>query len=289
MEGATTKGVLSHLTLLEAQARSRKTQPQQPSRVKELKAKVEALRTQRDQLKAEIETHKNLQKMRASLDGRRTHEEEEEEMDEDSENSQLLRLMARHTQVEDLLHAHRIIGGYNVIKTHQGKGVCVSLATAYDDVYLETYNLEMDLKPKLRIIRHNIPPFIPLNSLVEQSNMQTDTRTFLETLSQHLNAFTGRKQQLKLVKELHKSVEVMESNVLCSLLVMMLTVPREKTAVLCTLDYTDHSKCLPTRVHFESEDQELPNSPEWKKNCSLLMETPVHKALTTMRKMGNIM
>lgn len=45
----------------------------------------------------------------------------------------------------------------------------------------------------------------------------------------------------------------MESNVLCSLLVLLFTVPREKTAVLCTLDYTDHTRCLPTRVHLESE------------------------------------
>lgn len=48
-------GVLGHLSLLEVQTRSRKTQ--QPSRVKELRAKVEALRIQRDQLKAEVETH----------------------------------------------------------------------------------------------------------------------------------------------------------------------------------------------------------------------------------------
>lgn len=48
-------------------------------------------------------------------------------------------------------------------------------------------------------------------------------------------------------------MEVMESNALCSILVLMFTVPRVKTAVLCTLDYTDHTRCLPTRVHFESE------------------------------------
>ncbi|XP_070777105.1 centromere protein O [Enoplosus armatus] len=291
MEGASTRGVLSHLNLLEVQARSRKTKPQQQqqqqSRAKELEAKVEALKIQRDQLKAEIDTHKNLQKLRASMDKQCTHEEEEE-MDEVSEKSQLLWLMARHTQLKDLLHAHHIIGGYNAIKTRQGKGVCVSLATAYQGVYLETYNLEMDLKPTLRISRHNIPPFIPLNSLAKQSDMHTDVRTFLDTLSQHLNAFVGRKQQLKLVKELHKSVEVMESNVLCSILVMVFTVPRDKTAVLCTLDYTDHTRSLPTRVHFECEDTELCDSPEWKKNCSLLTETPVHKALLTMRKMGNI-
>ncbi|XP_032356765.1 centromere protein O [Etheostoma spectabile] len=289
MDGASTKGVLSHLSLLEVQARSRKSERQQPSRVKELKAKAEALRTQRDQLKAEIETHKSLQKLRASMDKQCAHEEEEdEEMAEDSENSELLRLMARHTQLKDLLHAHDIIGGYSVIKTRQGKGLCVSVTTAYNGVYLENYNLEMDLKPTVRISRDNIPPFIPLKSLAEQSNMQTDIRTLLDPLSQHLNAFAARKQQLKLVKELHKSVKVMESNALCSLLVLMFTVPREKMAVLCSLEYTDHTRCLPTRVHFECEDQGLPDSPEWKKNGSLLMETPVHKALKTMKKMGDI-
>ena len=150
-------------------------------------------------------------------------------MDEDSENSQLLKLMARHTQVKDLLLAHHLVGtdyhlcpcvysilisvslpspppllmspgGYDIVKTRHGKGVCVSVATAYEGVCLETYNLEMDLKPTLRICRHNVPPFIPLSGLAEQSHMQTDIRAFLDTLSQRLNAFAGRKQQLQLVK-----------------------------------------------------------------------------------------
>uniref|UniRef100_A0A3B4TV11 Centromere protein O n=1 Tax=Seriola dumerili TaxID=41447 RepID=A0A3B4TV11_SERDU len=280
-------GVLGQLNLLEAQARNRKVRLQQQSLVKQLEAKAEALTTERDLLKAEIQTVETLQRLMMSMDRQRTHEEEEE-MDEDSEDSQLLQLMARHTQLTDLVHAHHLIGGYDVIKTRQGKGVCVSVATAFEGVYLDTYNLEIDLKPRLRITRHNIPPFIPLNNLAEQSNMQTNIRAFLDTLSCHLNAFAGRKQQLKLVKEQHKSIEVMESNVLCSLLVLMLTVPRGKPAVLCILDYTDHTRCLPTRVHFECEDKELPDSPEWKKNCTLLMETPVHKALITMKKMGHI-
>lgn len=93
-----------------------------------------------------------------------------------------------------------LLGGYDVVKTSQGKGMCVSLATAYEGIYLETYNLEFDLKPKLRIRRHNIPPFIPLSDLAEQSDMEANMKPFLDLLSQHLNAFAGRKQQLKLVK-----------------------------------------------------------------------------------------
>ncbi|XP_028995247.1 centromere protein O isoform X2 [Betta splendens] len=252
MEGASSKGVLSHLSHLEVVTRSRKCEAQQPGRVAELKAKAAALVKQRDQLKAQIQIQQNLQKLRKSMN--KHSNEEEEEMDEDSENSQLLRLMARHSHLRDLLDAHHLIGGYDVIKTSQGKGMCVSLATAYEGVYLDTYNLELDLKPKLRIRRHNIPPFIPLNQLAEQSNMEANIKPFLHLLSQHLNAFAGRKQQLKLVKENHKSIEVMESNVLCSILVLMLTVPRQKTAVLCTLDYTDQTRCLPTNARFESED-----------------------------------
>ncbi|MEQ2285412.1 hypothetical protein AMECASPLE_031450 [Ameca splendens] len=288
MEGVSTRGVLSHLSLLEDQASSRGSRVlQQPSRVKELRAKVEALTSQRDQLKAEIQTHKNLQKLRPSVDKRRAAGGEED-MDVDSESSELLRLMARHSELSDLLHAHHLIGGYDVIKTRQGKGMCFSLATAYEGVYLDTYNLEIDLRPKVRITRHNIPPFIPLNNLAEQSDLQTGLRAFLDTVSQHLNAFAGRKQQLKLVKEQHKSVEVMESNLLCSILVLMFTVPKEKTPLLCTLEYTDHTRCLPTRVHLDSEDKRLPDAPQWKKNCSLLTEVPVHRALTAIRKSRDI-
>lgn len=57
-------GVLGHLSVLEDQARKRKT-PQQ-GRLKELKDKVEALKIQRDRLVAEIEIHKVLQRKSSS-------------------------------------------------------------------------------------------------------------------------------------------------------------------------------------------------------------------------------
>lgn len=287
MEGASKRGVLSHLSQLEVQTRSRRNQPQQHYRVKELKAKVEALMLQRDQLKAEIHILKSLHKLRSSLDEQQDGEGEEA-MDVESENSDLLQLMGKHIQLRDFLHAHHLIGGYDVVKTRRGRGACLSLPTSYEGVYLDTYNLELDLKPAVSIKHHNIPPFIPLSSLAEQSNMRTDLRGFLDTLSQHLNAFAGRKQQLKLVKEQHKSIEVMESNVLCSKLVLMFTEPGEKQAVLCVLEYTDRTRCLPTRVHFECKDEQLPDSPPWTTNCSLLLEKPLHKALTTMKKSGCI-
>ncbi|KAF3845541.1 hypothetical protein F7725_008704 [Dissostichus mawsoni] len=67
----------------------------------------------------------------------------------------------------------------------------------------------------------------------------------------------------------------MESNVLCSLIILMFKLPVEKKFVLCSLHYCDASR-----------NNALPDSPEWKKT---LLETPLHKALSTMRNTGNIL
>ncbi|KAJ0008587.1 hypothetical protein NQD34_016002 [Periophthalmus magnuspinnatus] len=282
MEKVSANGVLSRLSFLEAQSKQ-KTGAQPQSRVQELKTKVEELKKQRDRLRAEIFVHQNLQKLRTSMDNN-----EQVEMNDDSENAKLLRVMAKHTQLKDLLLAHHLIGGYDVIKTNQDKCLCFSLATAYQGDILETYNIEISVSQPLRIIRHNIPPFIPVMTLAEETDMQKNIRRFLDTLSLHLNAFTMLKQQLKLVKEQHLSVEVLETNALCSLLVLMLTEPNTNTALLCSLDYSDHTRGLPTRVTIQCEERDLSGSPQWQKNTALLQNTPVHEALQIMRKTGQI-
>lgn len=59
---------------------------------------------------------------------------------------------------------------------------------------------------------------------------------------------------LSLPQELVGSVEVMESNQLCNILVLMCTEQGEAPkAVLCSLEYGDLTQCLPTRVSIESE------------------------------------
>ncbi|XP_061651756.1 ankyrin repeat domain-containing protein 66 isoform X1 [Phyllopteryx taeniolatus] len=281
MEAA--KGVLSHLSALEVRAKSRHITSR--SRAEELRRSLKALNAQRDRLKAEIHTLKDIEKRKTQLYNRCADEEVEAE---DGETEQLLHLMARQTQLKELLDAHHITGGYNVTKTRRGKGVCLTLATAYEGVYLDTYNLELDMRPTLKISRHNVPPFIPLSDLGERAGLQDDLRGFLYALGTHLNAFVGRRQQLRLVKELHPSVIVMESNAPCSILVLMLSVPRENKTLLCTLNYTDHTSYLPTGVRFDCEDENLPESPEWKNNRKLLMEMPVHRVLGTLKNMDHI-
>lgn len=286
MEQVPATGVLDQLSLMEAHTRGQRGQRR--GRVDRLKAKVEELKRQRDQLKAEVQVYQSIRTLRASMDSKPVHEEDEN-MDADSEKSDVLWLMAKRCQVADLLHAHRLIGGLEIIRTKQGKGLCVSVDTSYEGVDLGRYSLEFNTKPTLRITRHNVPPFIDLNKLTEQSDMaETDLKAFLHLLSQRLNAYAGRKRQLQLVKELHQSVEVMETNALCSLLVLMFTVPKKKTRLLCTMEYLDHSRCLPTRVECQSEDPALPRSPQWRSNVVVLMDNPVHTALSSMKAVGHI-
>uniref|UniRef100_A0A3P9ISP8 Centromere protein O n=1 Tax=Oryzias latipes TaxID=8090 RepID=A0A3P9ISP8_ORYLA len=298
MENLSTNGVLTHLSQLEVRARSRGGPETQRSRVKELRAEAEELRGLREQLKAEIRALKHLQELRSSADPR------------PSEAPPLLQMMCRQLDLKDLLHGHHLIGtppptpprlsggagltcavagGLDAVQTRQVRAVCVSLQTTYEGVFLETFNLELELKPRVRIGRHNIPPFVPLQSLAEQSRLQTGTGAFLSTLSQHLNAFVGRRRQLQLVKEQHASVEVMESNLPCSILVLLFTAQTEKVAVLCTLEYSDHGSCLPGRVVLDCEDKQLLESPEWRSCSATLMKTPLHRALAGMKKSSLIL
>ncbi|RVE57626.1 hypothetical protein OJAV_G00217960 [Oryzias javanicus] len=269
MENASTTGVLTHLSLLEVRARSRGVPEPQRSRVRDLRGEAEELRGVRDQLEAEVRARQRLQELRSSSD---------------PPAGDLLPLMRRHSDLRERLHVHHLIGGFDAVRTRQGRAVCVSVQTAYEGVFLETFNLELELKPRVRIGRHNIPPFIPLQNLAEQSRLQTDAGPFLSALSQHLNAFVGRRRQLQLVQEQLRSVEVMESNLLCSVLVLLFTAPAEKTALLCTLEYANLASCLPSKVHLDCEDGRLPESPEWRSCCAALRKTPLHRALAGMKK-----
>ncbi|KAL7873109.1 hypothetical protein AOLI_G00121800 [Acnodon oligacanthus] len=274
------QGVFDHLLMLEKAGTT--GQEQKQDHMKELHAAILTLRTKKEQLFAETAALKNVKdKLDQGLPL------EEEETDDFMQLEQFL-LKSRLWQLKDLQTAYHLIGGYNLIESKQGKSVCVSFRTAFEGVHLETYNLEMDLTRTVQIRRHNIPPCVPLERLVKD-HLQADFKTFLEILSLHLNALAGRKQQILLIKELIGTVEIIERNQLCNFLVFMCKIQEETEAtVLCTLEYGDLTQCLPTRVTIESENKTLAESPQWKKNQVLLMESPVHSALLTMRKLGSI-
>ncbi|XP_064191292.1 centromere protein O isoform X2 [Anguilla rostrata] len=292
------EGVLKHLNVLEVEALALSGRQQlclqQQSRVDDLRIMVEKLRAHRDMLKARAKTNmvrgawgavsgynmrpsvmfavrttfNSLQHLKAVADQRNVDCNEDDISAGGSSRtaqSQLSFLVARRTQVKDLLQAHHFIGGYDVTETGRGKGVYISIATAFEGLYLETYNLELDLGHVVQICRHNIPPFIPLEKLA-QVHLQTDLMDFLSALSDHLNAFAGRRQQVCLIQDAGENGR----------------------AILCTLEYSDLSRYLPTKVTIESEDKDLPSTPWWKESQSLLLCTPAHKAFQALKMKGLI-
>ncbi|KAA0711584.1 hypothetical protein E1301_Tti006127 [Triplophysa tibetana] len=279
MDDLTQQGVLGHLMALERRGVAPKD-PHQSTKLEMLKVTAVNLRTKRDQLKHQVEEIKiRKDQIKSGLP-----------LDDDGGSAELQRslLTAWRMQLKDLQRAHHLIGGYDVVECKEGRSVCVCFHTAFEGVYLDTYNMELDMTQTVQIARHNIPPSIPLERFAKQ-NLQKDFKAFLETLSQNLNALAARRQQISLIKELVGSVEVMESNQLCNTLVLMCKAQGEMSGVaLCTLQYRDLAHYLPTHVCIESEDKTLSESEQWKKNQTLFLESPAHTALMTMKRMGSI-
>ncbi|KAJ8291175.1 hypothetical protein GJAV_G00022260 [Gymnothorax javanicus] len=282
------EGVLNHLSQLEMEVMVRSKQQllmPKPSQVDDLRIMVETLRARRDQLKAIVEGT-------MGVDDQRTEEcDKGNRISEDGctgiAQSQLSSLMARRAEAKNLLRAHHLIGGYDATETQ--KGVCFSIPTAFEGLYLEVYNLELTVSRVVQICRHNIPPFIPLERLAQQ-HLQTDLTSFLSCLNGHLNAFIGRRQQIRLIqKMLPDSVELMESSLLFHHIVLMCRDSGEKgSAVLCTLEYADLSRYLPTVVTIESEDKSLPSTALWKECRSELLCAPLHSVFQSMKMKGQI-
>ncbi|NWI85872.1 CENPO protein, partial [Pitta sordida] len=77
-----------------------------------------------------------------------------------------------------------------------------------------------------RIRRHSLPPFIPLERLAREF-LPRDLRGFLARLSDHLNAFAGRRFQAEQLQERFSSwiKGTPQRNSLCNLLVFKYDIP----------------------------------------------------------------
>ncbi|NXQ51413.1 CENPO protein, partial [Catharus fuscescens] len=63
----------------------------------------------------------------------------------------------------------------------------------------DSFHLELQERGesgRLRLCRHSVPPFIPLERLAREL-LPRDPRQFLGILCQHLNAFVSRREQLR--------------------------------------------------------------------------------------------
>ncbi|NXI64368.1 CENPO protein, partial [Anseranas semipalmata] len=232
-------GVLGHLEMLEAQARElalkQEEMEQQEEKLAGLKARVQELRAQRDELRAKVE----LQQKQLLEKG---------VVKDPAQPSAQTVLEWKIKSIKAMLQIFYLTGISGKLTK---RGVCFCISTAYEGTYLGSYYLDILTKPEVRIQRHSVPIFIPLEQIAKKY-LQTDIRRFLSVLSDHLNAYAGRRYQADQFEE-HFSDRIegtLQRNSLCNLLVFNYNVSSNRKTFLFNVKllYGDLCCSLPTEA-----------------------------------------
>ncbi|NXT53462.1 CENPO protein, partial [Pluvianellus socialis] len=233
-------GVLAHLELLEAQAREaavkQEEREQQEEKLARLKARVQELRLQRDELRAKVDLQ---QKGQPGKEGAASNP---------AQPTARAVIEWKIRSIKAMLQVFYLTGISGKLTK---QGVCFCISTAYEGTYLDSYYLDLLTKPEVQIYRHSVPVFIPLQQIAKKY-LQTDIRRFLSVLSDHLNAYVGRRHQADQLQE-HFSDQIegtLQRNSLCNLLVFNYNVSStSKTFPFnVRLLYGDLCCSLPTEV-----------------------------------------
>ncbi|NXW61848.1 CENPO protein, partial [Eurystomus gularis] len=233
-------GVFAHLEALEARAYEaavkQEEMEQREEKLARLKARVQELRLQRDELRAKVDLQQRgqLRKEGAVLDP--------------VQPSARAVLEWKVKSLKAMLQLFYLTGISGKLTK---RGVCFCISTAYEGTYLDSYYLDLLIKPEVQIHRHSVPIFIPLEQIAKKY-LQTDLRRFLSVLFDHLNAYAGRRYQADQLQECFSAqIEgTLQRNSLCNLLVFKYSVSRKSRtfpfhARLC---YSDLCCSLPTEV-----------------------------------------
>ncbi|XP_015754730.1 PREDICTED: centromere protein O-like [Acropora digitifera] len=112
----------------------------------------------------------------------------------------------------DLCDAYRLTG--ISIASQEDSSTCFRCDTFFNARYHEPYYIEVDLEDSnLKIHKHTVPFFIPIDSIA-QNYLNTDIKKFFMVLSEHLNAFVARREQVQLCQENHK--DRLQNGISCS-------------------------------------------------------------------------
>ncbi|XP_013802306.2 centromere protein O [Apteryx mantelli] len=237
-------GVLSHLEMLEAQAHElalkQEETEQQEEKLARLKARVQELRLRRDELQAKVDLQ---QKRLLGKEGVVTSSAPDA-----AQPSDRAVLEWKMKSVQAMLQVFYLTGISGKLTKH---GVCFCISTAYEGTYLDSYYLDLLTKPEVRIRRHSVPVFIPLEQLAKKY-LQTDIKRFLSVLSDHLNAYVGRRYQADQLQErFSERLEgALQRNSLCNVLVFNYnTSGKNQTFPFSAkLLYGDLCRSLPTEA-----------------------------------------
>uniref|UniRef100_A0A674J4Y0 Centromere protein O n=1 Tax=Terrapene triunguis TaxID=2587831 RepID=A0A674J4Y0_9SAUR len=228
-------GVLSHLEKLEAHARKlalkqEETQRQQENLVR-LRARIQELRLQRDELQAKV----NLQQVGVRIRCL-------------SHTSGQALLKWKVENVKAMLQAFRLTGISGKLTK---QGVCFCISTAYEGTYLDSYYLDLLIQQPVQIRHHSVPIFIPLEQIAKKY-LQSDIRCFLTMLSDHLNAYAGRKYQADQLQDHYSAFleGTLQRNSLYNLLFFNYDVETESKTFpfRAKLVYGDLTRSLPTEA-----------------------------------------
>ncbi|NXA24617.1 CENPO protein, partial [Ibidorhyncha struthersii] len=242
-------GVFAHLEMLEARAHEaavkQEEMEQQEEKLARLRARVEELRLQRDELRAKVDLQEKGQLGKEGV------------VSKPAQPSARAVLEWKIKSIKAMLEVFYLTGISGKLTK---QGVCFCISTAYEGTYLDSYYLDLLTKPEVQIYRHSVPVFIPLQQIAKKY-LQTDIRRFLSVLYDHLNAYVGRRYQAEQLQE-HFSDQIegtVQRNSLCNLLVFNYNVScKSRTFPFnVRLLYGDLCCSLPTEVVISC----TPNAP----------------------------
>ncbi|NWX93806.1 CENPO protein, partial [Nothoprocta pentlandii] len=150
--------------------------------------------------------------------------------------------------VQDLLQLFYLTGLSGKRTKH---GACFCLSTAYEGTYLGCFYVDVTVRPQVRIRRHSVPAFIPLQQLAAR-HLPADLKRFLSVLSDHLNAYVGRRYQADQLQERFSSHlgGTVQRNSLCNMLAFSYNTSgrSESFPFSARLLYGDPCRSLPTEA-----------------------------------------
>ncbi|CAH2245549.1 centromere O [Pelobates cultripes] len=276
------EGVMSHLEELETLSHNLAMRQEQKRsdlyKMESMKEVAVKLRKEREDLRAKLSLQEaeiqafTIQKT-PILDLRQTSESTQDPI--------------RERELEEL---KEILGAYWLTGI-SGKltkmGACICISTAFEGKYLDSYYLDLVLQKNVRIERHSVPAFIPLDQIAQTHLNKGDLKKFLFVIFEHLNAYSGRKYQADQLQALPKIVipGTVHKDSLCTLLTFEYNMQVEGTSVcFCAkLLYGDLMRILPTEVKITYKDSTLSFPDTVSSHSSLFSRKTLPKALEMLK------
>lgn len=236
---------------------------QEKAEVDDLQAKVDQLKERRNKLRKRLNNgpHEILQKYLKKSKGQSSRKD----IVTGTSNKAIItavRMLQKH-KLTDLCDTYRLTG--ISIASQEAKRTCFRCETFFNSRYREPYYIEVELKDNsLKICKHTVPYFIPVDSICQQY-LNSDIKKFFMVISQHLNAFVARREQVHLCQELHR--EKLEGEISCSPAHDFVQFKPKLTEgqnedVVVKLNYDSPTKRLPSSVEYLHEGRKT--SASWR-------------------------